>query len=158
MSIGDAISLVALIIAFVSLYRSRKQGEMEKRMNELTVKLQEIQLGSLLKEEELKNSADIFVYYYLDGNGGHRLAIKNGGSVSAKNLKFEEVIEENSESIFAGNELEDNFPIAKLMPDHEIYLHLNIHLNSSSRIIAKATWENPDGSSKEKEIAVDLPV
>ena len=73
MEISDGVAIIAVIIAAVSLYRTRKRNELENKYNETSSKLAELQLLILEQEEKNKNNADITAYFYKDFNSHYRI-------------------------------------------------------------------------------------
>ncbi len=63
METSEYIALIAVIISFVSLYRTRKQNEIINRFNEISSKLAEMQLSNLGREEQERNSAILTAYF-----------------------------------------------------------------------------------------------
>ncbi|MCR6652723.1 MAG: hypothetical protein NVV73_15145 [Cellvibrionaceae bacterium] len=157
MSIGDGIAFLALIIAFVSLYRTRKQTELENQMNVAISKLNELQLKALEREEDAKQSADIGAYFYLDGSGNYRLSVVNMGQASATNVGFKMKCKGQDTMPFPNGELASKFPKSKLKPGDQVYLLTDIHLGMPSEFIATSSWQNPSGELKTKKFEVSLP-
>lgn len=157
MDIGDGISLIAVLIAFVSLYRTRKQNDIENKLNEASLKLTQLQLKTLEMEEVINNSADIGAYFYLDGKSQHRVAVCNKGNAIARNVNFNIKTVRGGKSPLVQGDFDVKFPASSLLPGEEIYLLAAITLDMSPAFDVMVSWDNPDGKSKIKEFRLSLP-
>lgn len=157
LSISDGIALVAVIVAFLSLYRTRKQTEFENKLNETASKLTQLQLEILKREEEEKSSADIGAYFYLDGNGSYRVAVGNKGQAVASDVTFQLYVAGENRSILVAGDAAEKFPANSIRPGEEIYLLASVTLDMTPNFIAISSWKNPNGELKERQFQMSLP-
>lgn len=155
--ISDFVSITAVIIAATSLYRTRKQTELENKYNETSSKLAEFQLRLLEEEHRQENTADISAYFYKDFKNSYRLAVVNIGKKPAKNVTLEVVLAEGERSPLISSDVEAKFPANQLHPGQEIYLIAAITLSMKNVFEFKVNWENPDGKKESKLMSVSLP-
>lgn len=155
--ISDIVSIVALVIAATSLYRTRKQTELENKYNETSSKLAEFQLRLVEEEHRQENTADISAYFYKDFKNSYRLAVVNVGRKSAKNLTLRVVLTEGERSPLIPSDVEAKFPVSQIHPGQEIYLIAAITLSMKNVFDIEVGWENPDGRKESKLMSVSLP-
>ncbi|WP_158303840.1 hypothetical protein [Saccharophagus degradans] len=157
MNISDGFSLLAVIIAFVSLYRTRKQNEFENALNLANSKLAQLQLEILEREEKKNSSADVGAYFYLDGKSNYRIAVRNNGKATASNVMIEVRVSGEDRSPIIKSDLADKFPVKRLAPEAEIYLYASITLDMKPVFDALISWVNPNGETETKELKLSLP-
>ena len=156
MSIGDGLALIAVVIAFVSLYRTRKQTEMENKLNENASKLSELQLTILERQEKENSSADVSAYFYLDNTSNCRVVVCNKGKASAHNVTFDLRVSGEERSPLLHDGLSSKFPVDTLSPGDEIYLIAALTIDMPPVFDAVITWNNPDGTPNTKELKMSL--
>lgn len=157
LSISDGIAVVAVIVAFVSLYRTRKQVEFENKLNETASKLTHLQLEILQREEDEKNSADITAYFYLDRDERYRVAVVNIGQAVARDVTFQLNVAGENRSILVAGDASEKFPASSIRPDEKVYLLTSIDLNMAPNFTAITSWKNPNGELKERKLQMNLP-
>jgi hypothetical protein len=156
MGASEYIALLAVVISFVSLYRTRKQTEIENKFNELSSRIAEIQLRRLEEEEQKKKSADVHAYFYKDYNNNYRVAIGNGGEVEAMDVNIEIDLHGSHRSPIIESEMKSKLPVKILHPGQEVYLVASLSLNMPTSYNCVLTWNNPDGKSVSKDIVLSL--
>lgn len=157
LSISDGIAVVAVIVAFVSLYRTRKQVELESKLNETASKLTQLQLEILQREEEERSSADIAAYFYLDSDESYRVAVVNIGQAAARDVTFQLNSAGENRSILVADDASEKFPASSIRPGEEICLLASLTLDMAPNFTAITSWKNPNGKLKERQFQMSLP-
>lgn len=145
------ISLLAVIIAAVSLSRTRRVQEEQIKLQKVTADLSAKQLTVLERDEKEKISADIHADLVNEGGGSYSFMISNIGSAPASNVEFDT----EPSSLILGDH-ERKLPAPILNPHGTIKLLANIHMGSPPTFKAKASWTNPDGKQDSKEFYLTL--
>ncbi len=156
MDTGEYVALIAVIISFVSLYRTRKQKEIENRFNQLSSKIAEIQLQKLEKEKKENNSADMTAYFYKDYKDNYRIAISNIGAVPGTDVTLEIGHAEGGRSPLIESDAKSKLPVKILHPDTEVHLLLAISMGMPTSYDVILSWKNPDGQKVEKSLVLSL--
>ncbi len=153
----DLVSIVAVAISVVSLYRTRKQNELINKYNETSSKLAEFQLRLLEEEHREENTADISAYFYKDFKNNYRLAVVNAGKKSARNVELSVSLEEGEYNPLIPSDLSSKFPVKELHPGQEVYLIAAITFGMKNVFEFEVSWENPDGHVANKSLTLSLP-
>lgn len=149
------VALLAAVISFVSLYRTHRVSVQQIELPRVQSDLAKFQHELLLKEQATKTRADIRVEVVERGRG-HRMVFKNMGKGSARDVTFEPLLPDESESFLVDSEIEDLFPISQLLPGQDASMIIGITLGSHSRFVAKISWIGETGQREDQEIEVGL--
>jgi hypothetical protein len=155
--VGDGVALIAVVISFMSLYRTRKQHEIENKYNEMSSKLAELQVRILEREETERNSAIVAAYFYKDAKSQCRISVRNNGPSPAHNVQFTLNIPEGQRSPLIESDVNSKFPAKVIHPEEEICLLASIRLGMKTAFDAQLAWTNPDGKTVSKESLLTLP-
>ena len=139
-----AVSLIAIIIAYVSLVRTNRIQKVSKELNEMQIELIE-------KKGEKKNLAFINVKLKKD-LGSYKFFIINEGNAPAKTVYFSIGGEVHDNPLFQ-NEYSKKIPNPSINPGNNVTLNANIHLG---RYTVFTRWLNPDGTQGENEIFTSI--
>ena len=146
------VSLVAVVIALVSLVRTRKVASQQIELERVTAELSAKQLDILNAEEKSLSKAQIDVE--LEGfDSDYHFIITNVGGAEARNVTFKIEGEENP---LIESEYQDKIPIPSLRPGKSIQLIAALDIGSSSKYNAVVSWQDPDGSAQHDEFFLAL--
>lgn len=137
-------SLLAVVVASISLVRARKvndkQIEMQKVISELSGKQLE-----LIKSKEMALSVASIDVDLVDYESNYHFIITNNGGSSANRVTFEIEGEYNPIAI---DEIEQKFPISCLRAGKSIELVASLNLGAPDCFNVNVSWENPNGNVK----------
>lgn len=146
------ISIIAIIISFVALIRTRSFNSKILMLEEENTKLSRLQRKILEREEEKRYLCEVSAYWYKGENNTDRIAIINNGAVTAYNINFEFKPKNGKSSPEVKNVMEEIFPINKLEPEDERYFIIGVSMSTGSEWPANISWENKNGKYIENNI------
>ncbi|WP_370175274.1 hypothetical protein [Sphingobium abikonense] len=144
-TISDLVAVAALGLSGYTLWRQRKGDELTRKLNAL-------QIEKELAESVSSKKADLFANFVNTGKSRYQFKIFNLGKGTARNIRME---------VLAGNELLERrdltgkFPYPSLEPHQAISLLAAVHMGSPRRATVKLTWED-DAGGGEKTITDDV--
>ena len=137
-----AISIVALIISFISIVRARKTQSAFLEFEKIHVELSKKQLQEINEMENNKNKTDLSVNIF-DGS----MYISNKGSTVATEITID--FSNAEDDCIIGSE-KDKLPYPMLNPNEEIKLIGSYNTFSAPQLVPiKMKWKNMDGSYSE---------
>jgi hypothetical protein len=148
-------ALLAVLISLVSLYRTHKISVRQLELQETQTSFAKFQHNVLAKEQETKSRADIRLSVRKQGNG-RKLVIANIGSVTAKDIIFEAVFDDDVESFLVESEMDQMLPITHLLPGQEITMIIAPYIGSGRSFLAKISWLNEEGEIQKQNQQVTL--
>jgi len=151
------ISVLAVIISFVSLYRTSRVQDQQWRLQKKQEELTDLQLEAIRRQGEhvidataqnaiIHERADIRVDLENTGRGSHRFIITNWGSVSARDITFDLDLPPGNPSPLVHGDYDVKIPIPKLAPGSRVPLMASITLAISPTFPARWSWRHPDGT------------
>jgi hypothetical protein len=161
--ITAAIALVAVVIALVSLTRSREvqrqQLRLHKKQEDLTDRqLEMLQRQAMTEATASTEKADVRVDIQTTERGErfnrsttYRLVIVNWGHVPARNVTLEV-----TPSPLIQSEYEKLFPIKELAPGARVSLTAVMVLDAAISFDGRWSWTDPDGSESARSSLLTL--
>jgi hypothetical protein len=176
------IALLGVIVALVSLVRTRKLDARQNRFSEKQEELTDLQL-QLLRREVAQHAAlpsptpqpaalptatpqpappppavaPADVRATLEGTGrNHRFVITNWGYGPARNVNFQIRRRDGKSSPLVRGDYDDKNPIPELLPGDRVTFMAALTFGSGTTFDALLTWNNEDGSEQERETRVTL--
>ena len=143
------ISSIAIIIAVVSLIRTRKVETKNTELAQITANLSAKQLQQIEQEEQDNTKAKIDVDLVSDNNESHFI-IKNIGGAEATNVFFGV---EGCGALIP-SEHNSKIPVTILRPGKSIKLIAALTDDTPQKFKALFHWNNPDGSHEKDEIEI----
>jgi len=138
---------VALVIAAISLTRTRKVASQQIELERITAELSAKQLEMLQAREAALSKAQIDVD--LEGYGSdYNFIISNVGGAEARNVTFK--IEGEDDPVVS-SEYKDKIPIPSLRPGKSVQLMAALHSGSTFKYKVLVSWQNPDASTEQDE-------
>ena len=144
-------SLVSLVIAAVSLIRTRKVAVEQLRLDRITADLAQKQLEQIEQQEGMNKLPSLTVTMGKLGKKWN-LVIANRGTGSARNLDFELIDCHDNPFFNAGSKL----PHPDLRAGQRIKLGAAIHMQSPSKYHLRITYNDLDGGSHSEDHHVTL--
>ena len=160
--ISEWVSFLSLLIAFVTLYRTRKSGEQQEKIEETRAELlrqsniiQKVQVElaksnfNLSKQVVAAQSQAVIEVSIVEEIGLYYLKFQNIGLGKAVNIYFE-IIDHPKGHIFEPLNHKEGILIDSLLPDSEKRVQLKqqeIH-----RFKAQLNWSNPNGQEVKKRV------
>jgi hypothetical protein len=135
-----ATAVVALVVSFVSLYRT---GRLQRQQMKLHAKQEQ------LLDRQLAKHADIRVSLGHE-RGSFRFVIRNAGAGSARNVTFSALSKEGSMSPLVRGDFDKKLPIPELPPGEERTILAALSFGSGLIFDAKWAWLEADGSTEER--------
>lgn len=145
------VALLAAIISFVSLYRTHRFAARQLELQEAQAELAKFQHELLAKEQAAKRRADVRIAVVARGNG-HRLIISNIGSGSARDVSFDVVLPDGTQSFLIESEVAELLPITQLLPQQEVTMLVAPTMASARHFLAKVSWLNEDGKRENQDL------
>ena len=144
-------SLVSLVIAAVSLIRTRKVAVEQLRLDQITADLAKKQLEQIEQQEGINKLPSLTVTMGKIGKNW-KLVIANRGNGSAHNLDFE-LINCSDNPFFNA---ESKLPHPELRSGQRIKLGASIHMQSPSKYHLKISYNDADGAAHSEDHHVTL--
>ena len=144
------IAIIAVIISFISLYRTRKFNEQQIIFQEETHKLAQLQRSLLEEQQAEKYKSGLSLYIYNAVNG-ERLGVINSGNVEIKNVTVELVPKEGYCSPLVSSDCEEKLPVSIMVPGDEFNLLLAMCDDTGTTFTAKTQWQTEDGKTHNHE-------
>jgi hypothetical protein len=144
------IAIIAVLISFVSLYRSRKFNEQQILFQQEADKLNRLQRSILEKQIEETGRSDVSCYIY-NAAKGQRLGVLNSGNVPVKNVKIDLIPLEGYERPFISGDYDEKIPVKILHPGDEINLLLGLCKDTGTTFTAQIEWQTESGDLNKKE-------
>ena len=141
---------LALVLAGVSLYRSRRS---DKRQNELaatTEKLNRLLIERELQAEQDSKRADLSANLIKVGENHWRLKVFNRGKGTARNVRLVDL--QGNDSILDKEDIQTKFPVRILEQDQRVEILAGIFSGDACRAHVKLLWDDDTGSDHEKEL------
>ena len=158
--ITAVISLVATLIALVSLHRSgkvqRQQLTLQAKQEELVgLQLQMLRKQAATSEAPAKEKADVRVDLEKVGRS-HRFVISNWGRGAAKRVTFDLDVTDGRISPLIKADYDEKIPIPELAPGGRVSLVAATSFDSGTAFYGRWTWQDPDGSIPERASLLTL--
>ena len=150
--ISGCVSLLAVIVAAISLFRTRRISMQQIELERITANLSKKQLDMLHAEEAEWSKAHIDVELTKIDNL-YKFVITNIGNSEAKNIHFHLDGEGNP---LIANEYADKIPVKSLKPRKSVSLTANFTLATPTSFSTYVRWNNPDGSQEKEEYFVSI--
>lgn len=148
--VSDIIAGLGLIVAVVSLvlnYRLRlRDKEQDKRLADVQLKLQELQLQKEEEAAERRASSRVEARYVLVGLKSHRIRISNTGGTPVTNVTCE--YDENSRPYAIR---QDKEPYEFLEPGDSFDEVILFADGSPSKFVVKTRWVGADGKEYSRD-------
>lgn len=146
---GDAIALVALLIALWTAWRTDRFNKRQAAFEETAERLNLLLIEKESAETVAQNRADISANFYRSGKHDYRLKVFNRGHGTASNVRFE-VLDESD--LFIGSDIERKFPAPTLERHQSLELIAAVHMGSPSRAHIRLSWDDETGKGHTKEL------
>jgi hypothetical protein len=147
-----SISILSVIIAAVSLIRTRKLAAEQLELERVTAELSAKQIEQIERDDQQRQRPDFHVDLTKLGND-HYFLVANRGDGSAFELNFELVDCSNS-PLYADSVR--MFPYAELKSQARVKVPAAVHLGSPSSYNVRLTWKERDGTEKSEDFTVYL--
>ena len=140
------VSVLSLIIAFISLCQSGRAQKLQNKVNELELQLKQYEVDKLNKEKADAQTACVEARFISMGQGKYRIKVWNSGKAPAYNViaKFADDPE-----IMLFND--DKMPYEVLEANKSFELQLIVHLGSSHKARIITEWYDESGKRQSKE-------
>lgn len=147
------VALLAVIVAFVSLYRTYRVAARQLELQEAQAAFTKFQHEVLEKEQAIKQRADIRISV-VERERGHRLVISNVGGAPARDIIFEVVLPDGTESFLIQSEMDDLLPITQLLPNQDVSMIVAPTVGSARNFLAKITWLNEKSEFERQNLEI----
>ena len=144
------ISLLAIIVAVVSLVRTRKIQDKQLEFQKIAADLSTKQLEIIQKEEAARINVRLEKF-----GSGYKFIITNVGKAVAKDIHFS-LDGRAGDNPLIPSEYAEKIPIPALHPGNSATLHASLHMQSAMRYTVCVRWKNPDGRQVSDEIFTSL--
>jgi hypothetical protein len=132
-------SVLALVIAALSLHRTSALSKKQLALEEISARLSARQLEQMEQEDNARGKARIDVAFIKDAST-YRLRISNVGAAEARNVSL---AYHGPGSLLIASECAEKFPIKSLRPGKHVELFADPEENSYKFVL---DWLNPDGT------------
>ena len=153
--ITAAIAILALIIPFVSLFRTRKINEKQLVFQEEEYRKNKLERQVLEREEEEKTKSDVSVYPY-QAASGYWLGIVNSGNIPVTDVNIHIEPHKGKSSPLVPEECDEKLPISHMIPGDEIYLIVAISFDTGTSFTANLEWKTGNGENHHKELLLSI--
>ena len=143
--ISSLISLLAIVVSFVALNRSKKNHDQLIEIEKIHGKVSERELAEYEKRDRDAQKAVLSVRLVSDGKG-YRFIVTNQGEAEAKNIYFG-LEQDNEHNPLVQNDLDQKIPYKILGPGDSYSLQAYIPSGiSQSAYSVSLRWDNADGT------------
>lgn len=143
--ISSLVSLLAVVVSFYSLYRSKRNHDQLIEIEKVHAKLSERELAEYDKRDRDAQKAILSVRMVKEGKV-HKFVITNQGEAEAKNIYFG-LEQDNEHNPLVPNDFEQKSPYRILGPGDSYYLLASIPLSVRQNAYSVSLrWDNADGS------------
>jgi len=151
-SIGDIIAMIAIIISFLVLYRTRKFSELQAKVLEVQSKLGELQIKRELRDSNAEDKCELGINFVKIGNT-HRMRVFNRGPAKAHNVTVTIL---DGHDLVPQNMVDQKFPVERIDKHQSIDVLAHSSFGSGSKVIAKITWKDKRGNDFEDDFYASL--
>jgi hypothetical protein len=144
-----AVALVAVVVAVVSLYRTRLVEAEQLRQGRIMADLAAKQIVSLDEADARRHRAAVTANMVREAKG-HAVYIENRGEAQAQNLTLE--IVDCDRGPFIRGDYDAKFPVEVLQPGGTIRLTALITHGGPLTYKGRLRWTNPDGSAGSADV------
>lgn len=144
-TVSDIVAVAAFGLSGYTLWRQRKGDELTRKLNALQIEKEQAESISSRK-------ADLFANFVKTGKSNYQFKIFNRGKGTARNIRMEVL---SGNELLEHHDLKRKFPFPSLEPQQSIGLHAFVHLQSPRRATVKLTWDD-DGGGADKTITDDV--
>jgi len=147
------ISLLAVIVSFVALYRSRQTQKKLVEFEKIHVRLSELQIEEHHTKAKQAELADLKVVLTRNREG-YRFVVSNQGLAVANNIFFQ-IDGDISYNPIVQGQLDQKIPFPSLLPEDSFFLLASVPINIKQDFFPiLVTWNNEDGSKGRKSFSV----
>jgi hypothetical protein len=143
-------SLLAVVVSFVSLVRTRKVALEQLALERVTAELSKMQMKNIKEENDAKNQPKFNVTIQRIGKSSH-FYVSNTGQGTAYNVNFELV--DCSDSPLT-SDIKEKLPYSEMKHNSRFKLMAAIHLNSPYKYDVKLTWLDCDSNPQYENFCV----
>lgn len=139
------VAIGSLIVAVVSLVRTRITNTKMFELNETVAELSRTQLEVIKRDEMLRERPDIRATLVRPQKHDWRLMLVNRGDGTASNFDCQF---ESGQELLCSDSL-DRFPMRELRSSQSVHIRLARHMSSPRRFSIKLSWKERDGKVKD---------
>lgn len=150
--ISSVVSLLAIIISFVSLARTRKLAKEQLELERITAELSKLQIENI-KQQKAEITKPKFNVSLNKLGTSYYFYISNTGQGSAFNVNFELVDCECSPLV---SDADEKFPHPEMKPNTRVKLLAAIAMGSPLKYQAKITWKDLENNNHSEIFWVTL--
>ncbi|MFC4259614.1 hypothetical protein ACFOZ5_11290 [Marinobacter lacisalsi] len=143
--ISSLVSILAVVVSFYSLHRSKRNHDQLVELEKIHAKLSERELAEYEKRDRDALKAVLSVRMVKDRNA-QKFIITNQGAAEAKNIYFG-LEQDNEHNPLVPNDYEQKTPYRILGPGESYHLLASIPLSvRQNAYFVSLRWENADGT------------
>jgi len=150
-----SISIIALIVAVVSLMRNRSFNEKYLELQRIVSDLARKQLEILNRDESQEGHTYLDMQIVPKGNA-HEFLVSNVGDYPAREIEFEIKPQGSGESPLIQSDYEEKFPVSILQPGNSVGAMAAFHMGSPRGFMATLRWKDESDSPVEIETFLAL--
>lgn len=143
------VALAALIVSFISMYKTNKFNEKQNELAVTTERLNQLQIERETAEGVSSKKADISANFVTLGRSS-RLKVFNKGKGIAKNVRLVDIDSDNS--ILANGDIARKFPVPIMEQHQSVEISAYRTLVSAPHVHIKLIWDDETGTDHEKEL------
>ena len=146
-SASDIISLIALILAGYTTFKTIAFNKKQQELDERTDMLNKLLIRKENKEAISEFRADISANFIKIGSNNHRLKIVNKGKGTAKNVRIKCV---ENHGCLIESDIDRKFPIQIFESFQHVELIASSALNSNDTLVIELIWDDETGKDNSK--------
>lgn len=145
------IPIAAFVVSLISLHKTRKISELEKKITEYDAFIKENEVQKILKEKNKKPEAQIDARITTISKNHHKIYVYNKGTANAYNIDYQ--IEQGSSVI----PMKQVTPFEVLEPGGHFEEPVAVVMSGTGpKYKIKLYWEDEDGNKKQKEMVKSI--
>jgi hypothetical protein len=149
------IALLAVIVSFVSLYRTHRSAEQQVALQKVQADLAALQRRLLLKEQSEKQKADVRVSHIQEVQR-HSFVFENLGPATAHDVRFALFVPEGQHNPVIESELNATFPIDTLRVGERVSMLVAVNLDTRFPLTGNVSWRSAEGEIQEEPCRITL--
>ena len=149
------ISIIALIVAVVSLMRNRSFNERYLELQRVVSDLARKQLEILNRDESQEGHTYLDIQIVPKGNA-HEFLVSNFGEYPAKDIEFAVRPQGSGESPIIQRDYDEKFPIPILQPGNSVGAMAAFHFGSPRAFMVTLRWKDDSDTPIEIETFLAL--
>lgn len=149
---GNIISLLALFLAALAFWDTRRSNRSGMRLTEQEVELVRHQLMSIRTSAEQERQANVSARMFKEGKNW-RVRVYNVGPSDAKNVRL---LLDDHNRLVSANAIDGKFPMGRMEKGQSVDFWAGVTMSSPKKETLVIQWDDPSGVNRENRVEITL--